>query len=367
MSLSKDERGVSEIVGALMLVVVVSSAVVGFGMFLSQQAKLTQEQKAAELARSLEILEITSVTPTNVDFLDGACTIDPAGDGDWNSLAFRITSLHLHDSRVSALRVNGLVVRYAVVDLEEEMVAGVTVSTLNAVASGDFSSDSVGREITGAGIAPGTTILSFDDNTGDVMMSANGQVDGAVPNAKLGDRHIDFNLGPGQDGYSSWKIPARNSALVTLENVANDLHSVDCLGPYSFFGTAEGAITTTDSIQVELVTELTNTVERVFIPPSAIATLEPTPGVADSYTLVGTRSLPGSDDAYLVKWSWEVFERPDAAGPAPCSGTVLDPAPINMSGHRLQISTDSTEEYCVRLTVTDNNGLSASTEFSFDP
>lgn len=296
MSLSKDGTGVSEIVGALLLVVVVSSAVVGFGMFVSQQAKLTQEQKALEGERKLEVLEVTGLAPVADDFA-GACALE-AGAADWNSLTILVTSRHLKESELSALRVNGLVVKFA----------------------------------------------------------------------KVGATVHDFSLLPGDPGHAPLLVPARTTVAIVLENVADD--TPGCVPAYSFFQTAPlvaAPLPTTGALDIEVLTARGNNFPRAFIPPSAIASLEPTPGVADSYTLVGTRSLPGSEGAYLVKWTWEVFEQADAAGPAPCSGAPLAPAPGNMGGHRLQIVTDSAEEYCVRLTVTDNDGLSASSEFSFDP
>lgn len=293
MSLRKDESGVSEIVGALMLVVVVSSAVFGFGLFLSQQAKLTQEQKAFEGERRLETLEVTGLAPVSTDFADADCVLD-AGAADWNSLTITVTSRHLKESQLSALRVNGLVVKFA----------------------------------------------------------------------KVGATTHDFSLLPGDVGYAALVIPARSTVSIVLENVADDSSGGDgCSPTYSFFATsplAAAPLPTAGALDIEVLTPRGNNFQRLFVPPSAIATLEATAGVPDSYTLIGTRSLPGSDDAYLVKWTWDVTEADDAA----C--TVNAGPLVVANSHRAQLTTQAGKYYCVDLTVTDRNGLAGSTSIAFD-
>src|SRR5438105_2300978 len=92
------QEAVSEIVGALMLVLVVSSAAFGFGLFLHQQQKETQAQQAAELAVKLEKVAVQGVLP---DAAADACAGTPAPAGTWSGLAFTLTSRHLHDSTLS--------------------------------------------------------------------------------------------------------------------------------------------------------------------------------------------------------------------------------------------------------------------------
>jgi flagellin-like protein len=95
-----DDRAVSEVVGALMLVAVVSSAAFGFGLFLHQQSIATQAQKAAVQAKALEQLAVRGVLP-----------IDADQDGLWDRLDFTLVSGHLHNSTITAIRVNDQVVR----------------------------------------------------------------------------------------------------------------------------------------------------------------------------------------------------------------------------------------------------------------
>lgn len=291
MSLRKDDSAISEIVGALLLVLVVSSAAFGFGLFLHDQAELTQQQKAAEKERQLESLEVLSIAPVSTDFADADCVLD-AGAADWNSLAITVASRHLKDSLLEGITVNGL----------------------------------------------------------------------QVKQAKVGASTYDFTKVPGDPGYVAPVVKARDTATLLLENVADN--SAGCEPAFSFAGVPPTVppLPTTAGIEVRLLTALTNTFERAFIPPSPLAALEPTPGVANSFTLVGTGSVPGTADAFLVKWEWKVVEAVDPAV-ADCTNAAI----ATPTGHRAQVGTDTLNNYCVQLTVTDNNGLTGTTRFSFDP
>jgi hypothetical protein len=103
MARFSDEGAISEIVGALLLVVVVSTAAFSFGVFIHQQQKDVEKEKAAEQARQLEKLSITAVAPV------------PNG-AHWGTLDFTVQSLHLKESTLSSLRVNGTVVKNVIVN-----------------------------------------------------------------------------------------------------------------------------------------------------------------------------------------------------------------------------------------------------------
>lgn len=293
MSLRQDESGVSEIVGALLLVVIVSSAAFGFGLFVHQQAKLTQAQKALETERRLEVLEITGLAPVATDFADADCILD-AGAADWNTITIAVTSRHLKDTEVSALQVNGLVAKFA----------------------------------------------------------------------KVGATTHDFSLLPDDPAYAPLVIPARSSVSILLENVADDSTGGDgCAPAYSFFPTtplAAAPLPSTGALDIEVLTARGNGFQRAFIPPSALASLEATAGVANSMTLVGTASQPGSAGAFLVKWTWSAIE----ADSADCLANPVPLAPTNT--HRAQITTQAAKYYCIALTVTDNAGLAGTTQITFD-
>jgi hypothetical protein len=291
-TLRDSQAAVSEIVGALLLVLVVSSAAFGFGLFLHQQAKQTQAQQAAEQALRLEKIAVPGVTPLDLtDPCDGSA---PSGssDGTWDTLAFPLTSRHLHDSTITQLLLNKVAVKKV-------------------------------------------QLSPFD-----------------------GSNVVDFSLGPSDPGYKALVVPAGQSVVVQLQHAS-------CPAPFSpFFAPPAAGLPATAPLDFELVTALGNHVERAFSPPVAIATLEPTPGVASSYILVGTGSQAASADGFIAKWEWHVHHV--TTGTATCS-LAADPDDGTGHRHQLTVTAGAGWNYCVRLVVTDNDGLTGSTDISFSP
>lgn len=279
----RDDAAISEVVGALLLVVVVSSAAFGFGLFLHAQAKATEAQKAAELEKELEKVAVQAIAP--VDAFDATCAA--GSDGTWDSVSVTLVSLHLHDTRIQTLRLNGI----------------------------------------------------------------------PVTHAWVGPTEYDFTV-----AGTEIPIKAREQLTLQLRNVDSHPSGGSCPLPdaYSLGGNqATQAIATSDSLVVDVMTALTNSFSRVFVPPTALGALEATPGVAGAYTFVGTGSTAGAAGAFLVRWDWDYWT--SATWPAACGGAGgLGP----MHGHRVQVS-GLAGNYCARLTVTDNYGLSSSTDVKF--
>jgi flagellin-like protein len=96
----RDERGLSEIVGALLLVLVVVSASAAFALFVNDRQKAIQEQQLLETQRSLEDVGIVSLR-----------TVQNGSFPTWDVLNFTITSEHTATSWVTSFRINGHVVR----------------------------------------------------------------------------------------------------------------------------------------------------------------------------------------------------------------------------------------------------------------
>jgi len=277
--LGSDDRAVSEIVGALLLIVIVASAAFGLGVFLSAQAKATEAQKAAELQKSLEKLEVAAIRP--VDALDAACA--SGSDGTWDALNVTVRSDHLHDSRIIGLRVNGHPARF------------VTVL--------------------------GTT--------------------------------YDFDV-------AGTSIPLAARASLTLQLTDVDPHASGGACPptpdYSLFGDrASQALATSDALEVTVETDLLNDFTRVAVPPSAVAALEAAPGLNATYSLVGTAST-AAEGSYLVRWTWDVWQDTCVTG-----ANHLGP----LWGHRVERTFTMGQVYCARLTVTDQDGLWATTDVTF--
>jgi hypothetical protein len=363
------EQAVSEIVGALLLVLVVSSAAFGFGLFLHQQQKETQAQQAAELAIRLEKLSLAAVAPAAGAF-DASCPGIP-GDASWHALTATVTSLHLHDSVLASLRLNHATVRTAILVGATRTVLDAATTAGSATvtsAGGHFRDADLGQAIAGPGIPPGATITAVaSPNSVTLSLQATAT---ATMAATVGGTPHDFGLpvqpDPALPNYNpDAVIPARHTVRILLPNLAMDeaLCGAATTAPYSLFGGAPatgspGPVLQTDALDLEAVTALGNRVERVYTPPVAQASLEPVTGAAGSYVLVGTGSQPGSEDTPIVKWAWEYWHAAacDAAGTG-----VARPL-----GHRAQVSgLTAGDDYCARLTVTDTNGLTGQAELVF--
>lgn len=95
-----DEAGVSEIVGALLLTLIVVVAAASFAVFVSQKQNEIQEQQLLENKRALESVRIMGIKPT----ADGNGTY-------WSKLNFTIASVHNEVSRVTRIDINGYAVK----------------------------------------------------------------------------------------------------------------------------------------------------------------------------------------------------------------------------------------------------------------
>jgi flagellin-like protein len=96
------DHGVSEVIGALMLILIVVIAASALAVFISEKQKDIQEQDRLETRRSLEKVQTTWITPTKTT---GSL---------WENIEVELTSLHVEESDVTRLVINGAGVANAV-------------------------------------------------------------------------------------------------------------------------------------------------------------------------------------------------------------------------------------------------------------
>ena len=94
--LKKDRSGVSEIVGAMMLVLIVVIAASSLAVFISQYQQSAQAQKLDDQKKSQEKIQVTSIVPIG----------GTDDDKKWKSLNFTIASLHNEQSEITRLSIN---------------------------------------------------------------------------------------------------------------------------------------------------------------------------------------------------------------------------------------------------------------------
>ncbi len=96
--LSDDKRGLSEIVGALMLTLIVVVAAGSFAVFINQKQQSAQQQQLYDQQKQQEALEITGLNPRS-------------SSGYFDQLNFSVASNHNLRSIVAKLMVNNYTVR----------------------------------------------------------------------------------------------------------------------------------------------------------------------------------------------------------------------------------------------------------------
>jgi hypothetical protein len=91
-TLHRDEGGVSEVVGALMLVLIVVASLSAFFVFISEKQQDLENQDRLETIKELESIGITSIEPSDTD-----------SDGDWDQILVSIASIHLEKSTITTM------------------------------------------------------------------------------------------------------------------------------------------------------------------------------------------------------------------------------------------------------------------------
>ena len=96
-NLRRSNSGVSVIIGALMLTIIVVTAAVSFAVFAADKQERLQSAELAELNRNLEDITIIGIKSESLNYLNSNLT----------RAGFDIGSLHAGDSTISSIRVNG--------------------------------------------------------------------------------------------------------------------------------------------------------------------------------------------------------------------------------------------------------------------
>ena len=102
-----DSRGLSEIVGTLMLVLIVIGAAVALGAFVASYEKLLLKQEATTHARALESLTVFAASIPEGAFLDG----NPPTP--WGLVVFTLASTSVESSSITGMLIDALPILWA--------------------------------------------------------------------------------------------------------------------------------------------------------------------------------------------------------------------------------------------------------------
>jgi flagellin-like protein len=112
-NIHRDERGLSEIVGTLFLVLIVVAAATTFSIFVATYQKQLQSEQSFNQQRGLEDLQVIHLAPL-------ACTTGCSPGGNWAILNFTLVSLYVGTSVVTGISIDGQqVANYTVTGVNE--------------------------------------------------------------------------------------------------------------------------------------------------------------------------------------------------------------------------------------------------------
>ncbi len=284
----KDTFGVSNVIGALMLTLIVVSAATAFAVFTQQTQDEIQKSEFAKLERELENIEIVSLK--NPTYNGSSPKLDFA--------KFIISSRHTKDTKISTMRLNN----YLILEFMIERM--------------DFSKE------------------RWDIDTSTGIYNLTELYDNSIPGWFPATDHPDL------------KINAREQIILTIENISTDI-----LKP----STEE--IFENDEIGFEIVTVLTNTFSKTFIPPTSIIKVitesqwdSSIPGYTDFLILDGSLSDQPAD-GYIKIWLWN----------------ITGPSNDTITGRKVRAPAFLTDgnTYFINLEVTDNYGMKGSSSITY--
>ncbi len=374
ISVIKDVRGISNIMGALMLILIVMTAATSLALFTAQTQEIRQEAELAELQQELEKIAILGMQ--NPEY---SSTTEKLG-----SVSFIIANTHSDLSVITRLSVNNFLIYNFIFERQDGTIEEWKLSAqqggykLGGNITNDGSSepyvfsdkDADGKYSSGDVI----TKIDYDENGIDAnpTLGDSGYILGLdnsqqpyIFHDKNGNRIYDagtenppIDKDPDGDGidaieadgdegdlvftdfYIRPAIFAREQIILNINDAANDIINGE-------------DIEKNDALKLMISTNLINEFEKTFYPPTSIIHLvtesqwNPNSGPSGAYEnfLILDGSLSDhSGDGYIVKWEWTVENS------APTSTTVFGRKVVSPYNSAVRVD----------LEVTDNYGMKGS-------
>jgi len=280
--------GVSNVIGALMLTLVVISAATAFAVFTQQKQDEIQKSELAKLEKELE--EITVVSMKNPTYSSLPSKLD--------NVTFVIANIHTKDTKITTLRINNF------------LILGFRIQRM------DLSKE------------------RWDINTTTGIYGLTETYDELLPGWVPAIENPDL------------KIDSREQITLTIENTSTEI-----------LKTLAEEIYENDAINFEIVTSLTNTFSKSFMPPTSIIKIitesqwDPSlPGYTDFIILDGSLS-DQSSDGYITNWAWD----------------IQGPSTATLEGRKVRAPSFLTDgnTYTINLEVADNYGMKGNSTLSY--
>lgn len=297
--LSDDEAGLSEIVGALMLVMVVVIAAGSFGAFFLEKQKRDQAQEKIEADRAAERIEIKGMKPV-------------AAGLDWETITFTFANAGVEKVRISVFAINGAPVQQFTLTNADGSKHGPT---------GTQGGYYPWRQL-GSTLPPGT--LTFDGDTtptstdtefapADVGrrlldLTDSGTLDPGTTIAAYALSGITLNQPAGSDvNPHSFSFPDEVEFL-DVQPRERLMVTVRVSDTYAFYGLPPD-LAVASPLKLAVETAILNTFEKDFIPPTAVALYQET-STTGVLLLDGGESAQPTEAGRIVSWTWTVDDHP---------------------------------------------------------
>jgi len=315
-----NDKGVSVIIGTLLLILITVTAAAALALMISQMQKEEATRQSQLQAVHDEDVVISGLSfVNNVTLWDSTYPNQPfdiSNSQNWSSVTFNLMNLNTQNVNVAGIAINN----YYAYPINYTL------------------------------LAPPSSPTGYCNLTaGGVAMGGSG--------------------GPctvfGSDAYLPYlTIPAGSSVQVTV-NLTSSL--TDFSG--SPFGDTPSFIGTGSQIDIKILTSLTNIFEQTYKPPTPVIiynTQTTTIGSVQQDSIVLDGSQSSSVNATIVNWTWTFV---NATNTWPTNGNCSDikdlgpvsNLPINFYSKIVHISPPVPGPFCANLTVTDSNGMVATT------
>ncbi|HTT16977.1 MAG TPA: hypothetical protein VMH49_06460 [Thermoplasmata archaeon] len=253
-------RGLAEIVGTLMLVVIVVAAATAFSFFVAAYQRQVEAQETLNHDRTLEKVKVVGVSESTCASLWKAngCNESGAPNGSFANLSFVVSSLDVNRIVVSALFIDKL----GVVNYTARWANGTTVSPCY-----NASAHVTGKTFTGLVACAPLSIPAFASVT------------------------LKFDLDAGV------KTPSD--------------------APVYALGLEDDAVSATGPLTFQLLTSLANLFTQTFVPPVAVASIffvSDGTGSVPVFSGLASFQPPGADNASLVWYYWTTSPTTNCSG-----------------------------------------------------
>jgi flagellin-like protein len=302
------DQGVSVIIGTLLLILITVTAAAALGLMISQMQKAEMTRQTQIQSVKDEQIVISGVSLTNNQALWNSTPYNITGAQNWSTISFNLMNLNTQAASVIGISVSS------------------SPSDVNYLYPLNFSSLS--------GVSQGYCNLT---SGGSGCQDINGNL-----------------LSP-----AFLTIPAGNSIRVTM----------NLTGSLTGDGYTNTFIGTDQQIDIKILTSMTNIFEQTYRLPTPVivySTAITNLGnnvQQDSIVLDGSQS--SAYNATIVNWNWTLSNA--VAGICSDTGNLPPVSGFPTSGKIIHFSPPSPGPFCANLTVTDSNGMVATSPYQLIP